>query len=149
MIATSRGPGPVAYALILLIALAGSTGPARAQGVESAIPANASANTYGTRWRCNSGFRKVDGACVVVSVPENAFLTDSSYGSGWRCRYGYRENGGACDPIALPSNAYLSGASGDRWLCERGYRRVSGSCAAIDVPANGYLTESSNGSGWA
>ena len=136
MNATTPGPGLVAYVLLPLMVFAGATGLAKAQGVESTIPANASASAYGTRWQCDRGFRKVDGACAVVIVPADAFLTDSSYGSGWQCKHGYKQNSSACDPVALPANAYLGGASGDRWLCDRGYRRVGETCVAINLPAN-------------
>ena len=55
----------IAYALMALMVVAGSTGLARAQGIADTIPANASANTYGKGWQCDRGFRKDDGACVV------------------------------------------------------------------------------------
>ena len=105
---SNQGPGLAAYALITLMVLAGFTGLARAQGIANTIPANASASTYGYGWQCDGGFRKKDGACVVVTVPANAFLTDSSYGSGWKCKHGYKQNSDACDPVALPANAYIS-----------------------------------------
>ena len=148
MNATNVGLSFVAYALIPLMVIAGSTGFANAQGVEGTIPANASANTYGRGWQCDRGFSRIDGACAVVTLPENAYLTDSSYGVGWKCAHGYKQTKDACDLVALPANAYLSAASGDRWLCDRGYGQVDETCAAINVPANGYLTESTSGSGW-
>ena len=148
MNATKPWLGSVAYALIPLMVFAGSIGLARAQDVEGTIPANASANTYRTGWQCDRGFRKTDGACVVVTLPESAYLTGSSYGPGWKCKHGYKQNADTCDPVLLPANAYLSAASGDRWLCDRGYRQVDEICTAINVPANGYLTGSTSGSGW-
>jgi len=41
----------IAYALMALMVVAGSTGLARAQGIADTIPANASANTYRKGWR--------------------------------------------------------------------------------------------------
>jgi len=41
----------IAYALMALMVVAGSTGLARAQGITDTIPANASANTYRKGWR--------------------------------------------------------------------------------------------------
>lgn len=29
-------------------------------------------NSYGGGWECHRGFRRVDGSCVEVVVPENA-----------------------------------------------------------------------------
>jgi hypothetical protein len=85
---THPGFDRIAYLLITLMVFAGSAGIARAQSAASTIPANASENTYGSGWRCDTGFRKNDGGCVAVIVPANAFLTDSSYGSGWKCTHG-------------------------------------------------------------
>ncbi len=84
--------GFVVCALISLTVFAGSIESAKAQGVEGTIPANASAKSYGKGWQCDRGFLKIDGACVVVTLPENAYLTDSSYGSGWKCQHGYKQN---------------------------------------------------------
>ena len=59
----------VAYTLISLMSLmvfAGSSGLAEAQGIKSAVPANATANTYGGGWECDKGYRKTDSACVVA-----------------------------------------------------------------------------------
>jgi hypothetical protein len=148
MNATKRRRGAVAYVLMPLMVFAGSIELAKAQGGENTIPANAIAKTYGDGWECDRGYRETDGACAVVTLPENAYLTDSSYGSGWKCDYGYKQNSDVCDLVALPANAYLNAASGDSWLCARGYRQVGDVCAAISVPKNGYLTGSSRGSGW-
>ena len=84
--------GFVACALISLVVFAGATDSAKAQGVAGTIPANASAKTYGRGWECDRGFHKIDGACAVVALPENAYLTDSTYGSGWKCKHGYKQN---------------------------------------------------------
>ena len=88
MNATNPGLGFVAYALIPMMVFAASIGLARAQDVEGTIPANGSANAYRTGWQCDRGFRKIDGACKLVSLPENAYLTGSSYGPGWKCKHG-------------------------------------------------------------
>ena len=113
MNATNARLGVFAYALVLLALLAATAEPAGAQSVEAGTPANATANAYGSGWQCDRGFRNVDGTCLAVTVPANAFLT-GSYGSGWACSHGYKQDNDACDPLVVPANAYISAASGDR-----------------------------------
>ena len=140
--------GVFGYALIYLAVIAVPAELALAQEFKGALPANATAKNYGGGWECDRGYRKNAGSCVAVTLPMNAYLTDSSYGVGWACKHGYKKTVEACLPVALPANAYLSGTSGDRWSCERGHRQLNNTCEAISVPENGYLTPSSSGSGW-
>ena len=118
---------------------------ARDQAVD--IPENASATSYGRGWECKQGYRRVEGACNAVIVPDNAYPTNSAYGSVWKCEWGYRQVGDACVAIKVPPNAYLR-HTGIGWACERGYREDNNACFAIDVPANAYLIEATYGPGW-
>ena len=113
--------------LMCLVILVGLGKIALAQPSDAGVPANASANTYGTGWRCDSGFRKVDDACVVVIAPANAFLTDGSYGTGWECARGFRKSQAGCVAIVLPENAHLN-FSGNDWDCNTPYRKVRNTC---------------------
>ena len=79
MIARSRG-----LALALLMIAACGCGAAAAQS--SGLPEHAKASRYGTGWNCVSGFKRVDDACVSVTVPANGYLDAS--GSGWKCNRG-------------------------------------------------------------
>jgi membrane protease subunit HflC len=137
-----------AYALICLAAFAVPAELALAQEGKGALPSNATAKTYGSGWECDRGYRKNAGSCIAVTLPVNAYLTDSNHGVGWACQHGFKQNDVNCLPVALPANAFLSGRSGDRWSCGRGFRQQKNYCEAISVPANGYLTERSSGSGW-
>jgi hypothetical protein len=83
--------GVFEYALLYLAVFALPAELALAQEAKGVIPANATAKTYGNGWECDRGYRKIDSACVVVTLPENAYLTDSSYGSGWTCKHGYKK----------------------------------------------------------
>ena len=122
-------------------------GPSSAQVTAATVPPNAHGDGMGRGWECDEGFRKVDGACVGVSVPENAFMTNVSYGRGWECLRGYMEKGETCVAVVIPPHAFLS-AYGDTWNCERTYRRQGEGCVEIKVPKNGYLTNASHGAGW-
>lgn len=83
MSTNKNGPRLVAFALAPLMIFAGSIGLAKAPDVEHPTPANASANTYGSGWQCDSGFHKANDGCVVVQVPANAHLNLS--GGDWGC----------------------------------------------------------------
>ena len=72
--------GVIEYALIALVVFAGPAELALAQEGKAAIPANATAKAYGSGWKCDRGYRKNAGSCIAVTLPENAYLTDSSYG---------------------------------------------------------------------
>ena len=52
---------------------------------EISVPDNATANSFNSGWRCDSGFQEDDGACVQVTMPANAYLNDRAYGGGWAC----------------------------------------------------------------
>jgi hypothetical protein len=84
--------GVVGYALVCLAIFAVPLEPALAQEVKGALPANATAKTYGIGWDCDRGFVKNGESCIAVTTPANAYLTDSNYGIGWACRYGYKKN---------------------------------------------------------
>jgi hypothetical protein len=118
-----------------------------AQGTPGEMPKNAHANSYGSGWECDRGYREISGACTAVKVPANAYATNRSYGRGWECDHGYREVNERCVAVKVPQNGYLD-ASGDRWKCNRGYREVDETCVAVKVPTNGYLTDSLYGAGW-
>ncbi|MEL7081125.1 MAG: hypothetical protein AAGK82_06910, partial [Pseudomonadota bacterium] len=62
---------------------------AQAQDGVGLPPEDAQKRSYGSGWNCNLGFRVVDGNCVPLDVPENAFATGRSYGTGWACRRGF------------------------------------------------------------
>lgn len=64
----------------------------------------------GERWRCLSGYIKVDDTCHEIVLPANAYLVDASYGSAWTCDRGFEATDGQCTAIAVPANAYLNGS---------------------------------------
>lgn len=119
-----------------------------AQDTPLEIPANAGANTYGTGWFCDPGYRERDGECKAIEIPPNAYATNKIFGRGWKCNRGYRLTDGSCVQIEVPPNAYLDMNSGRRWRCERGYRVRAQECVPIEVPQNGYLSGNSYDGGW-
>lgn len=127
------------------LAIAVLVGPAAAG--TGTMPVNATTDSYGSGWECNSGFQERDSVCVTVPIPSDAIATKSSYGRGWECRRGYQGIRETCIAIAVPANAYLN-ASGDSWGCQRGFREAAEACIVIELPRNGFLTESTYGSGW-
>jgi hypothetical protein len=84
--------------MALFALLAASSSPALAQVRTGNMPANASANLYGSDWTCDRGYQEQedDGVCIAVEVPANAYPTDTSYGRGWKCTWGYRASGDSC-----------------------------------------------------
>ncbi len=52
--------------------------------------------TYGDSWKCNRGFKRADGECQSIKVPEHAFL--SGYGNYWKCEPGFKREGNRCSP---------------------------------------------------
>ena len=52
------------------------------------IPAHAYATnaSYGDGWECGRGYERADNHCVVISLPENAYLNNE--GNGWKCERG-------------------------------------------------------------
>ena len=104
-----------------------ASGVALAQGGSAEIPENAHANSYGSGWQCDYGYRAVDEACVAVQVPENGYLADSAYGPGWQCDRGYRAVDGACVAVQVPENAHID-LFGDGWECNPPYRKHQDRC---------------------
>ena len=143
-----QAPTIFIHSLILLSLLAAVPGLLFAKSGSIDVPENATENRYGNGWECDPGFRVVDGTCVAIKMPANAYSTNRSYGRGWECDRGYRVIDGTCIPIKVPANSYLN-VSGDKWQCKRGFRVVGENCVAIKVPANGFLTNSGHGLGWA
>jgi hypothetical protein len=117
------------YPLGLLAFLATAPGVALAQGDggSAEIPENAHANSYGSGWQCDYGYRAVDEACVTVEVPVNGYLTDSAYGPGWQCDRGYRAVDEACVAVTVPDNAHVD-LFGDGWECDAPYRKQQDGC---------------------
>jgi hypothetical protein len=92
------------------------------------VPANAYLNASGDRWKCDRGYRAVDEVCLIVKVPENAYLADSSYGLGWACARGYRAVNESCVGVTMPENAHLD-YSGNDWDCNRPFQKLQDRCA--------------------
>jgi len=113
------------------------------------VPENGYLDAAGDRWKCDRGFRRAEGVCVLIVLPANSFLAEHSDDPGWECERGYRSRRDACVPIVVPQHAYLSpGNYGAGWTCERGFRAVDGACHAVNPPANAYLIQSQYSSGW-
>lgn len=113
------------------------------------VPANAFLRPSGYEWQCDRGFRQEGEACVTITLPQRAYLTDDDSGTGWTCDRGYEAAAGTCLPIAVPANAYLTNADyGAAWACERGFVKIDDRCAVIVVPANAYIDQASYGPGW-
>ena len=108
-------------ALILPALLAIVPGHVFARGGSPEVPENARAIEFGDGWKCNQGYRAVDGACTAVKLPANAYLTNTSYGNGWECVRGYREVNGGCAAVRVPAHAYATNSPfGNGWRCGRG-----------------------------
>lgn len=75
--------GAALRTLFLAVFLVAPTSATHAQMALDGVPANARANSYGNGWRCDDGFRDVNGACVAIKVPAHAYGVASSYGKGW------------------------------------------------------------------
>ena len=86
--------GLLICALLLLLGLASVTDLGAAQGGTTALPANASPESYGSGWECDRGFRKAEARCLAVAVPENAHLDFS--GHDWVCNEPGIKRGLAC-----------------------------------------------------
>jgi hypothetical protein len=112
------------YPLLLVASLATAPGVALAQvgGGSAEMPQNAHANSFGSGWQCDYGYRAVDDACVAVKVPEHGYLARTAYGSGWQCDRGYRAVDEACVAVQVPENAHLD-LFGDGWECNPPYRK--------------------------
>ena len=121
------------------------SGSVLAQAESSIVPGNAMADRFGSGWRCDSGFRKLDDQCIRIEVPNNAYLTGFGSSNEWECSYGFVQTNGRCEPLVVPLNAYID-SSGERWRCARGFTAESGRCDPVPVPVNGYLNRF--GDGW-
>ena len=69
------------------------------------VPANAypTNSTFGHKWRCDHGYREVEGRrCEKVVVPAHAYL--KAAGDRWTCARGFRRDDGACVAIVLPTS---------------------------------------------
>ena len=74
--------------------------------------ANAYLNsTRGETWSCEHGFRQDDEMCLVIEVPSNGYLSNTSYGSGWECYWGYAADADKCVAVEVPANGYLTESS--------------------------------------
>ncbi|SIO54905.1 hypothetical protein SAMN05444722_3431 [Rhodovulum sp. ES.010] len=74
------------------------------------VPENAFLRSSGFDWQCDRGYRQDRETCVLIVLPENAYLTDDPSGSGWACDRGFTASEAACVPIAVPENGYLTNA---------------------------------------
>ena len=116
------------HPLILLALQSAAAAVALAQGDSAEIPENAHANSYGSGWQCDYGYRAVDEACVAVKVPENGYLAAASaYGPGWQCDRGYRAVDEACVAVTVPENAHID-LFGNGWECNPPYRKQQDGC---------------------
>ena len=82
--------------------------------------------TFGDYWRCERGFKRVEGECQPIEVPEHAFL--SYYGDDWTCERGFRRVEDECQPVEVPKNAYLD-STGHAWVCDHGFKREGNRCS--------------------
>ena len=160
---------------LIILGLLIATGSIAAQTSPS-LPDHSHATRTG--WECDRGWIRRQDRCVVVQVPENAFLR--TYGRSWECLRGYRRDGDRCIEIAVPPNGFLSSFSAAGWECDGGFRAEGGTCVAVEVvpntgeaaehpaarpcgegvrragdgcrrtaiPANGYAVDERYGSGW-
>lgn len=113
------------------------------------VPDGGYLDPSGANWSCLRGFEKRNAACVVLDLPENAYLSDSTYGRIWTCERGYAVVDDACEAIVVPENGYLNASGyGQPWSCERGYVDRGASCDGVIIPENAYFDETSYGPGW-
>lgn len=113
------------------------------------VPENAFLRSSGFDWQCERGYRQDLETCVLIILPENAYLTNDPSGSGWECERGYTATTDSCVPIAVPENGYLTNANfGAEWACERGFFEIDGRCDPVALPANAFLDQDSYGPGW-
>ena len=97
------------FSVFILCAIANTFAAATANAQtasEIAIPENASSQSYGKGWTCNSGFREAEDACKEIVPPEYAFLNDRAFGPGWDCLRGYKTSSDMRREIRDPANAY-------------------------------------------
>jgi hypothetical protein len=60
------------------------------------VPSNAYLDeaSYGPGWSCERGYEPLNGACVAIDLPDNAYLDRS--GNRWSCNRGFQLSDGAC-----------------------------------------------------
>jgi hypothetical protein len=122
-------PLPVVLGVLLLIGCA-----------DLPIPEHAY-STGGSHWRCERGFRPVEGECQRLELPEHAFLSRS--GNDWTCDRGFKLVQDKCQSVEVPEHAFLS-RSGDSWKCDRGFERIEDKCQFVgepsaDLPEHAYM----------
>lgn len=113
------------------------------------VPEGGFLGPSGERWHCLRGYLKIDDMCQEITLPANAFLTNTSFGVGWDCKRGFETEGDLCVAIAVPPNAYLNASSyGKPWTCERGFFEQEGLCEPINIPVHAYFDDSTFSKGW-
>lgn len=134
------------------------------------VPENAHV-TYNNSWECNwgyyrvgdycqktdticgNGYRRVNGSCEKMYLPDNAYWINNS--TDWQCYDGYRKNGNYCEKIYqncgwgyrntnwycekiyLPDNAYWIN-DGKDWSCNSWYYKIGDHCERYDQSDCGY-----------
>ncbi|MEW9922393.1 hypothetical protein AB2B41_22570 [Marimonas sp. MJW-29] len=113
------------------------------------VPENAFLRSSGFDWKCDRGYRQDRETCVLIVLPEHAYLTENTSSSGWECERGFTALTDSCVPIGVPENGYLTNADyGAEWACNRGFFEIDGRCDPVALPANAYLYQESYGPGW-
>ena len=103
---TSADPRPISV-IFFIATLAFFTLITAASAGSGAVPANATARSWGYGWECQTGYIEDGDVCQAINKPANAVLSGSSFGKGWSCLRGFREDGDQCKKVAVPSNAFL------------------------------------------
>lgn len=115
---------------------------------EVVVPEGGYLDLSGRRWNCLRGFRKIDGSCQKIVLPEHSYLTGNTHGPAWRCTHGFEAKGETCVAIVIPEHAFLNTSTlGRRWTCERGYAASGDHCSRLDPPPNAHIDRTGNG--WA
>lgn len=139
----------ISASLFFGTALLAASASVSSRANERVPPPNAHTSPYGG-WDCSRGFSQVEGTCVAIRVPANAYL--DSFGRGWDCNRGYvkDDQGLRCKAVRIPTNAHVDDEEdfGAGWECDRRYRKVSGGCTRVLVPANAYYSELSLDRAW-
>lgn len=113
------------------------------------VPKNGYLGSFGERWHCLRGYRKVDESCQKIDLPQHSYLAETSQGSEWLCDRGFTAVADECLAIAVPENGYLNGRSyGTPWSCERGYLANGQLCEAVVIPPNAFFDDATYGNGW-
>jgi len=101
---------------------------------EVSLPSQDAFEFFDGQWRCQAGYRRSNGICVLPTAPEHATLIG---GDRWECDWGFRKVAARCEEIDPPPHGYLD-AEGRDWACFPGYERVADHC----VRASGAETQS-------